>query len=105
LEWGSVEVEQPDNKTWHLVNLKGQFENPVVVMGAISANGPDSAVTRVKEVTPTSFKFQIQEWSYLDKWHTTEKISYLVAEAGIHQLSPTQWIEASKLYATQEFQT
>jgi hypothetical protein len=31
---------------------------------------------------------------YLDFWHTTEKISYMIAEEGTHELSDGTWIEA-----------
>merc|ERR1712217_641360 len=37
-------------------------------------------------VKSMSFDVQIQEWAYLDGPHTTERISWLVAEAGHHTL-------------------
>ena len=51
-------------------------------MGVLSYNGGDPSTVRVKDVTSTSFAVQIQEWSYLDTWHTTEEISWMVVEAG-----------------------
>ena len=51
-------------------------------MGTLSFNGGHPSTVRVKNVQPTSFDVHIQEWSYLDTWHTTETISYIVVEAG-----------------------
>lgn len=36
----------------------------------------------------------MQEWEYLDIVHTTETVSYMVVERGIHELSDGTWIEA-----------
>ena len=51
-------------------------------MGTLSYNGPNPATVRVFDVTNTQFSVAIQEWTYLDTVHTTETISYMVAEAG-----------------------
>lgn len=48
--------------------------------------------------------FQIQEWDYLDFWHTTEKISYMVVEEGTHELSDGTWIEAGKTFGGKKWQ-
>jgi hypothetical protein len=49
---------------------------------------------RVKDVTATSFKWQMQEWTYLDNVHTVETISYMVVEEGMNFLKDGSWIEA-----------
>jgi hypothetical protein len=35
----------------------------------------------------TSFEFILEEWEYLDEWHTDENINFIVAEAGTYQLA------------------
>jgi hypothetical protein len=36
----------------------------------------------------------MQEWTYLDNVHTTETVSYMVVEKGLHYLKDGSWIEA-----------
>lgn len=55
--YGDITVDQSDKKKWHTVEIKGSFNKPVVVMGALSSNGPDPVTIRVKEVTRKSFKW------------------------------------------------
>ena len=85
-EFGSVIVSQTDASEWHTVSLDGAVENPVVVMGPPSSNDADPTTIRVRNVTPSSFEFQIDEWDYLDGSHGSETISYLVVEAGEYVL-------------------
>lgn len=85
-EAGQVTVRQNNADQWHTVNFQDSFSNPVVVMGPVSYNGPHPSTVRVRNVSPLSFQFQIDEWDYLDGGHTTETISYLVVEAGSHSL-------------------
>jgi hypothetical protein len=54
---------------------------------------------RVKDVTATSFKWQMQEWTYLDNVHTVETISYMVVEEGMNFLKDGSWIEAGTTQA------
>ncbi|MBA7694069.1 hypothetical protein ES703_102671 [subsurface metagenome] len=43
-------------------------------------------------MTSNSFEVRIQEWLYLDQWHTVENVSYLVVEAGEHIMPDgTMW--------------
>jgi hypothetical protein len=65
-------------------------------MGTPSFNGGHPLTIRVKDVSRTSFKWQMQEWSYLDGPHTKETISYMVVEEGSHQLYDGTQIEAGK---------
>ena len=55
---------------------------PRVVMGTPSYNGSHPSTIRVNSVTTSSFATQIDEWDYLDGSHTTENISYLIAQNG-----------------------
>ena len=81
-ETGTVSVAQSNSSEWHLVNLTESFSNPVVVMGPPSFNGTQPTSIRVRNVTASSFEFQIDEWEYLDGSHITESISYVVVESG-----------------------
>jgi len=58
----------------------------VVVAGPISLNGVKPAVVRIQNVDDSGFEMRIQEWDYLDGWHTIEKVSYLVMEEGNYTL-------------------
>jgi hypothetical protein len=82
LEIGQVDI----NHNWKTVELTGirEFQNPVVIVGPPTRNGGDPCVVRVRNVTSNSFQVRIQEWLYLDQWHTVENISYMVVEAGEH---------------------
>lgn len=86
-ESGRVTVRQANADEWHTVSFESAFADPVVVMGPPSYNGPHTSTVRVRNVTPSSFQFQIDEWDYNDGRHTRETLSYLVVEAGIHTLA------------------
>ena len=85
-EVGSVTVAQANASEWHTVSLGSTFVDPIVVVGPPSYAGTDQSTVRVRNVTPTSFEFQIDEWDYLDGAHTTETMAWLVVEAGVHLL-------------------
>ncbi len=82
LEAGTVSV----NHKWQAVSLEREFENPVVIVSPPSLNGGHPCVVRIRNVTSSSFEIAIQEWDYLDVWHTMESVHYLVVEAGTHIL-------------------
>jgi hypothetical protein len=94
-----VPSQQLKKETWNTVQITGKFNRPVVVMGVMSYNGPHPVTIRVKDVTRTSFKWQMQEWSYLDKIHTKESISYMIVEEGTHKLLDRTMIQAGKTKA------
>jgi len=50
----------------------------------------------VKDVTSSGFKFQLDEWDYLDGSHPTETISYIVMEEGAQDIGGGVW-EAGKM--------
>jgi len=93
-ECGSVTVNQSDSNQWHTVILNNTYTNPVVVMGPLSFNGADPSTVRVKDVTPNSFAWQIDEYDYKDGAHTTETVGYLVVEAGVHTLEDGTVLQA-----------
>jgi hypothetical protein len=78
IEYGTINLDHQ----WQTVQMNNVYVNPVVIMGALSLNGPDPSTVRVKDVTGYQFTVALQEWDYLDGPHATETISYLVAEAG-----------------------
>jgi len=81
-----VNTNQSDGTQWHTEHFDDEYENPVVVMGPVSHNGSDPSTVRVKNTSPTSFDYQIDEWDYLDGGHTSERIDYIVMEAGTYNL-------------------
>jgi len=41
----------------------------------------------MRNLNATSFEVKLEEWEYLDEWHTDETLHYVVAEAGDYELS------------------
>jgi hypothetical protein len=68
LEFGQIDLDH----NWKTVNLQKTFNNPVVIMGALSYNGGHPSTLRVRNVQESSFEVRVNEWMYLDNWHTTE---------------------------------
>ncbi len=84
VEWGQVNVSQESSSDWTIVDLDNTYQDAVVFMGPLSYNGGNPSTIRVKDVGTNAFKFQIDEWDYLDGAHTNEYISYMVIESGRH---------------------
>ena len=97
-EYGTVADCGADAKAdnWCKVTLDHDYTNPVVVAGPMTFEGSDPSVVRIKAVNATSdtFKIRIEEWEYKDGGHATEDISYIVLEAGAHQLTGGQTLSA-----------
>jgi hypothetical protein len=68
-------------------------------MGIPSYNGNHQSTMRVKDVTKTGFKFQLDEWDYLDGAHIQETVDYLVLERGCHTYNDKK-IEAGLVYVS-----
>ncbi len=83
-EAGTVINAQPDANTWHTVNLQRTYANPIVVMQPPSANDGDPVTVRVRNVTGSSFQYQLDEWEYQDGSHGTEAVGYFVVDTGTH---------------------
>jgi hypothetical protein len=90
LEVNEIEI----NHQWKTISFSKMFYNPVVVVKPLSINGNDPAVVRVRNVTPEGFEVRIQEWDYLDGWHLSEKVGYIVLEQGRKELPGGIKIEA-----------
>ncbi|MFW6222341.1 MAG: C25 family cysteine peptidase, partial [Bacteroidota bacterium] len=82
----NVSVSQSGASEWHTENLPEGYNEPVVVLGPISYNGPNPCNVRIKSITGNSFEYQIDEWNYLDGAHITERIDYIVMEAGTYTI-------------------
>jgi hypothetical protein len=82
---------------WKRVSFTKSFADPVVTANALSSNGGDPAVVRIRNVDATGFDVRIQEWGYLDGMHTTEQLGYVVVERGSHVLPDGTRIEAGTL--------
>lgn len=65
---------------WHTVEFENTYTNPVVVATGLSYNGGDPTHARIRNVTTTSFEVRLEEWDYRDIDHTTEQVTYVVAE-------------------------
>lgn len=92
IETGEIYLQH----TWKRVSFNKSFSDPVVIVKGMSFNGPDPAVIRIKNVDKNGFDIRIQEWEYLDGWHTWEKADYFVIEAGSYTLADGTMIEAGK---------
>ena len=83
MEWGTVEGV---GDGWIRVPLAKAYSNPVVVAKVASSNEMDPGTLRLRGVSSGSFEVRFKEWSYLDGAHAGERIFYMVAETGQHDL-------------------
>lgn len=72
---------------WETVTLQHTYTNPIVVATPLSYNGGHPSIVRVVDVQSNQFKIRVEEWEYLDSYHTSEDISYLVIEGGVYTLT------------------
>lgn len=93
------------NHNWKTVALDNTYANPVVIMGALGMGGSQPATIRVRNVTPNSFEWRVDEWEYLDEGHAQEPVDYLVVEAGRHTLANGLSLEAGTTSLRTSFKT
>jgi len=86
-EGGVATVETSGSDDWTSVTFQDSLENPVVVPGPAQANGGHPSTVRGRNVTSDGFDVQIDEWAYLDGWHTEESVPWLAVEAGTHTVA------------------
>ncbi|MBA2883027.1 hypothetical protein HNR65_003384 [Desulfosalsimonas propionicica] len=91
IEFAEIEI----NHEWQSVIFEKIFYDPVIVAKPMSLNGSDPGVIRIKNLNWEGFDIRIQEWEYLDDWHVNENASYLVVEAGRHELPNGIQMEAA----------
>ncbi|MEZ4930707.1 MAG: hypothetical protein R2788_01075 [Saprospiraceae bacterium] len=80
-EMGTVSI----NHDWTTINTSRYYKKPVVIIGGLTYNGAQPAIVRVRDVEESSFQVRLQEWDYLDGWHTSENVSWMVIEGGISE--------------------
>ena len=105
LQSGTVTIEQPNASTWFSVTFEQPFDDtPAVVMGPPTFRGGQATTMRVRNVTPTGFDYQLDEWDYLDGYHLTETIAWLAVLPGRHVLGGLE-VEAMAVTATPAFRS
>ncbi|MEM7737927.1 MAG: putative glycoside hydrolase, partial [Deinococcota bacterium] len=103
-EAGVISLAQNHLDDWQTLTFSQSYVNPVVLMQPLSFKGGQPAMIRLRNVTATSAEFQIDEWEYLDGWHTQETVSYLVIEQGQHSLRGVE-VEVGTVSADHQFFT
>lgn len=64
------------------------FEQPpVIILGPMSFNGTQPAVTRISQIDDSGFQVRIQEYNYLDGQHFVESIDYLAIQPGVYRFN------------------
>ena len=76
------------------INFSSPFIQPVIIANTTTRNGTDPSVVRISGVDSEGFNVQVQEYDYLDGWHTMETMNYIVIEKGGHMLDDGTRIEA-----------
>ena len=72
---------------WKTITLEQSYDDPVVIAGTPSYVGADPTTVRIRNVTSNRFQIKIDEWDYLDPFHSPEVVSYMVLEAGQYELA------------------
>jgi len=89
---GTLSVTQTNSTTWTTVNFTRSFVlPPVVVMGPATRNNGDPIVMRVRNVTASSFQYQVDEWDYLTGDHPAETVHYFALSEGAHLFGSQRW--------------
>lgn len=106
LQTGQLTFEQPDRQTWFSVRFPRAFASPpIVVVGPPTRNGSDPSTVRIQNVTVEGFEIQLQEWAYLDGWHTTESFTYVAVLPGRWRTDGGAPLEALALEVNDGFAT
>jgi hypothetical protein len=92
MEAGMVRVDH----NWKKVTFRRQFLVPVVVAGGRSANDPEAAVVRIRNVTGSGFEIRLQEWECYDGAHAEESVGYLAVERGVYTIANSFKVEAGR---------
>ena len=86
------------NQTIPFPNTRVFDKQPIVILGPISFNGSQPAVSRLSQIDKSGFNIKVQEYNYLDGFHVNETIDYFAIQPGIYQftdsLGATVLIEA-----------
>ena len=91
-ETGVITASQPDNTVWQEVALENTYTQPVVITGPVTIVGSEPVGVRVRNITPTSFEYQLEEFTINDPGeHGSESFGYLVIEAGRYTINGATW--------------
>ena len=71
---------------WGSVSFGQTITDPIVVAGPLSYADTQPAGVRVRNVTPTGFQVQAQEWDSQDGTHGAESLSYVAVAGGRYTL-------------------
>ncbi len=104
-EVGQETVNQPSRSTWHTVALGRSYASPVVLTQLQTDNDNVPAHIRIRNVTSTSFEYQIEEWKYQNGSHGVETVGFLVIEEGLHTLSDGRDLEAGLVSTNHRWKT
>ncbi len=102
-EIGTTRIRLVNRINWQSVTFEASYSStPIVVAKALSYNGPDPAIVRIKDVTATGFKISLQEWPN-SRGHAKESISYIVMKSGSHTLPGDFKAKAQKIETNEEY--
>ncbi len=62
-------------------------QQPIIILGPLSFNGSQPAITRIHQIETSGFDVKIQEYNYLDGKHVIETIDYLAIQLGVYQFT------------------
>ncbi len=83
-----------------VVMLSDPFNNPVVFVRPASYNESDPVAVRVSDIQSDRFTVRLEEPTNEDGSHTGESISYIVFEAGTHELPDGSLLEVDTVETT-----
>lgn len=90
VEIDSLTITQGDGNSWTSVQFSRDFGSaPIVAAGPPSYNGGHPTTVRIRNVTAEGFEIQLDEWDYLDDYHTSETLSYMAVEPGTQDWNGT----------------
>lgn len=93
-EIGKISALNQVNQT---IQLNNSYTNPVVFALPLSFNGSDPAIARITDIQNDSFSLYLQEGEGKDGRHNTERLSYIVLEAGAWELPDGTILEVGTL--------
>ncbi|CAN5913390.1 hypothetical protein BH11VER1_BH11VER1_27950 [soil metagenome] len=103
IEVGDLNVTQANATTWTTVTLGNTYTAPVVVMGPLSYTNGTPLTVRVRNVTATSFEFQVDRWDHTSaaiSHNYLEHLSYMVMESGTYAVGGVVWQAGRKAGVT-----
>jgi len=80
--------------SWQTFSLPAGFSLPIVVLGPTTNSDPEPVITRLQNVTASSFEAKIVEWGYQDNVHATEEVHWIAVERGVWDLGSGKYIVA-----------